>query len=457
MNIVLPAATCVKKLPIFVYVHGGSLLYRGANLPIFDAVRLVSQSMATGKPIIAVNFNYRVGLGGFLASEVMRHEMAKDGYSGCGNFGFTDQQTAFEWVQQYLSQLGGDVDNVTAVGESAGGISISNQLIARNPARLHRAVCMSGLAFSIPAWTMAQHQDYFNAVCRHFALNSADADIMDQLRKIPEQELADATPAIQGVAAGTGNPCLDGDFYLKDPFDFHPAPAWLRSYLIGDVYHEGVIFHINIVNDEYEFLRNTFLQHISDPSLVDIIFSLYDISADISGDLLLERFEHMCGDAIFKIPNYITARQNTHLKALGQLFLYHFDQRSRIANELQGTAYHAHELLYLFNNLPEAMNESERKMGQNFAQAWIDFAHGLDPWDAMGSAAEWRWKVWGPECKEAVRTEAEDEDVRHYTRFERILALGEPGETWKKWCRFCDAICNKRMRMGRSLGIKTQV
>lgn len=131
MNIVIPFAPASdrRSLPVMVYVHGGSLLYGGANLPIFNAVNLVSQSIKMGKPIICVNFNYRVGLGGFLASEAIRRELQDDGFQGCGNFGFTDQKVAFDWVQRYIATLGGDPDNVTAVGESAGGISISNQLL----------------------------------------------------------------------------------------------------------------------------------------------------------------------------------------------------------------------------------------------------------------------------------------------------------------------------------------
>lgn len=130
MNIVLPSTppTNGRKYPVFQYVHGGSLLYGGANLPIFDAVNLVSQSLAINRPVVCVNFNYRVGFGGFLASKAIEEELRADGYSGCGNFGFTDQKVAFDWVQKYIGYLGGDANHVTAVGESAGGISISNQV-----------------------------------------------------------------------------------------------------------------------------------------------------------------------------------------------------------------------------------------------------------------------------------------------------------------------------------------
>lgn len=451
MNIVLPPAGSVTMAPISAYVHGGSLLYGGANLAIFDSVNLVSHSLNLGKPIVAINFNYRVGLGGFLAGAAIQEELATDGFSGSGNFGLTDQQVAFEWIHRYASQLGGNIDNVTAVGESAGAISISHQLIARRPAKFHKAICMSGLAFSIPAWTREQHNVYFEAVCRHFSLNPMQPGVLDRLRAIPQQELANATSVIQGVASGTGNPCIDGDFYAQNPLDIHPAPSWLESYMIGDVYHEGVIFHLNVMDDDYAFLRSTLLKHIKDEATTDTILELYGLNPTLSQEQLTHRFEHMCGDAIFKIPNYLTGRCNTRLQRQGKLFLYHFDQRSRLQNALYDTAYHAHELLYLFANLPEKMSTEEIQMSHDFGRAWIDFAYGDDPWDLDGGDT-WQWKIWGPKSIQAVRTEAEDEDVRMYSRFEKMLALGEPsGEVWKKWVMGIDDICNKRMRMGKAV------
>lgn len=457
MNIVLPPEDVTGPHPIFVNVHGGSLLYGGSYLAIFDAVRLVSQSVEEGRPIIAVNFNYRVGIGGFLASRAIREELSRDGHWGCGNFGFTDQQVAFEWVQRYAGHLGGDVNNVTAVGESAGGISISNQLLARTPPTFHRAVCMSGLAISIPAWTMTQHEELFAAVCRWYDLDPGDPDILGQLRQIPEQDLANATPLITGVLSGTGNPCLDNHFYAADPLQIHAAPSWLRSYMVGDVYHEGVIFHLNIETDTYDLWRNIFQQHAKDPLVVDRILELYDIHASCSQETLVQNFEHMAGDFIFRIPNYVTALHNKHLAQDGQLFLYHFDQRSNIKNVLEGTAYHAYELLYLFKNRDD-FDEEERGMARDFASAWIKFAHGEEPWKSIAcvppgdrdteGSQDRAWKIWGPKARQAVARETEDEDMRHYERMNEVLEIGEPGLTWLQSLNAIDEIVNKRWQLG---------
>lgn len=454
MNIVIPQAVQAndKPLPVFVYVHGGSLLYGGANLPIFDAVNIVSQSIAIGLPIICINFNYRVGIGGFLAGSAIATELTNDGFAGSGNFGFTDQQVAFEWVQKYIGFLGGDSNNVTAVGESAGGISISNQLLAAKPPIFHRAVCMSGLSVAIPPWTIQQHDHLFEAVCAHFQIDPVGANVLDKLRAIPQQELANATPLIQGVPSGTGNPCIDGWFYPEgvDHSEIHPPPSWLKGLMIGDTYHEGIIFHLNLSDGEEDFhsVRKVLLSHIQDENHTDQILQSYEITADLSRPEFLDRVEYMCGDAVFKIPNYILAQtcaENTLIRE--NCYFYHFDQRSRIKNAFEGTAYHAHELLYLFGNLENEMNDCERRMGKAFSSAWIRFVCGLAPWQSHG---EQRWMVWGPESKFELKVEDEDEDTRGYDRMKIILGLGS-GTVWKKWLAGVDSLVIRRWKLSQNL------
>ena len=449
MNIVIPHAFDPKAefLPVFVYVHGGSLLYGGANLPIFDAVNLVSHSIAIGLHIICVNFNYRVGIGGFLAGTAIADELKRDGYAGSGNFGFTDQHIAFEWIQRYIQYLGGDAQNITAVGESAGGISISNQLLAAKPPTFHRAVCMSGLSAAIPAWDIQQHDHLFEAVCKHFGIDPGTSEALEQLRAIHQQELANATPIIQGVPSGTGNPCLDGWFYHSgvDPRLVHPLPSWLKGYMIGDTYHEGIIFHLNLLGEDFDSVRNILHAHICDDSHTDYILKAYGIAAGLPHDEFLSRVEHMCGDAIFKIPNYLLSQKCEAQLMLehSALYLYHFDQRSRLRNALEGTAYHAHELLYLFGNLSNELNEQERNMAREFAAAWIRFSNGLAPWSARDKSR--KWMVWGPDSQMAMKDENEDQVSRDYARMKSILRLEEE-RIFEKWMAGVDALVNRRHR-----------
>lgn len=103
---------------------------------------------------------------------------------------------------------------------------------------------------------------------------------------------------------------------------------------------------------------------------------------------------------------------------------------SRLPNALVGTAYHAHELLYLSGNLDNEMSEREVAKARKFAEAWIRFANGLAPWHVHG---ERKWMIWGQDSKVELMNEDEDEQVRDYTRMRMMLELEDEGrKIWER-------------------------
>jgi carboxylesterase type B len=109
------------------------------------------------------------------------------------------------------------------------------------------------------------------------------------------------------------------------------------------------------------------VQHVHDEQAVDQILTDYGIGLGLTQEHLVQRTEHMCGDSFFKIPNYVIAKASFIEKRSSSTFLYHFDQRSRIKNAIEGTTYHAHELLYLFRNLESEYNADEVSLVREFA------------------------------------------------------------------------------------------
>jgi carboxylesterase type B len=450
MNIVIPRqpAPNGKKLPVMAWIHGGSLIFGSGNYSIYDGVNLVSHSIAIGSPIVIVNFNYRLGLGGFLASSKIADELKQDGFAGNGNFGFTDQKVAMDWVQKYIAQLGGDPDDVTAVGQSAGGISIGHHMAANDPMKFSRAVCMSGLGSTLRPRSLQEHESLFNATCRYFSIDPQAYDALDQLRKVDQQAMADADNAIQRVPSGTGNPCDDGWFYANSPNEVTEAPEWLKSFMIGDVHDEGVIFVANLQHDTYATVRSTMLEHIPSETFVDTVLELYHIHSGVLGQDLINRVCDMGSDAVFKIQNYETALVNSRLQKEKALVKYHFDQRSRLPNILQDKAYHGIEVLYLFGNLQDKFNEQERAMALDVQSAWVRFVNGQVPWQSDYGI----WKVWGPNSRERIETERQDEPVRHYSRFKILLALGSVDDLWDKFLLAVDFLLMKRDGVGKADG-----
>ncbi|CEJ58900.1 hypothetical protein PMG11_07543 [Penicillium brasilianum] len=444
LNIVVPQHPRLEeeKFPVLAWIHGGSLLFGSANYGIYDAVNLVSHSVDIGWPVVVVSFNYRLGLGGFLASAKIGEELKADGFEGNGNFGFTDQKVAMEWIQEYVGQFGGDRDNVTVFGQSAGGVSIGHQMTANNPMKFDRAICMSGLGSTLAPLDLYEHEALFDATCRYFSIDPKAADALIRLREVPEQDMANADHIIQGVPSGVGNPCNDGWFYASDPRrqSQAEAPAWLKSFMIGDVHDEGVIFTMNVMNDTYETVRQTLLESIQNELYVDRILLEYGITQNTSGLDLNQKICDMGGEAVFKIQNYLTANVNKRMRDEKAIFKYHFDQRSRLDNALNGMAYHGFDVAYLFGNLDNKLTAKESAMGCNMASAWIRFAWGQEPW--------WTefWEVWGPDSLGQLETEEEDEHVRFYSRFKRLLSWGSGG----LWERYLVALNHLLMKRGTS-------
>ena len=130
LNVYAPAEA--DDLPVMVWMHGGAFIL-GSGGGEYDPTRLVD------KDVIVVTLNYRLGLLGFLAHPGLEH----DG----GNFGLMDQQQALRWVKDNIASFGGDADNVTIFGESAGGHSVLSHIVsprAQQEELFSKAIIQSG-------------------------------------------------------------------------------------------------------------------------------------------------------------------------------------------------------------------------------------------------------------------------------------------------------------------------
>ena len=113
LNVWTPAAQR-KKLPVIVWIYGGGFVNGGSSSPLFDGAAFARQGL------VFVSFNYRLGRFGFFAFPALFHEDPL-----VGNYAFMDQIAALRWVKRNIAAFGGDPDNVTIFGESAGGMSVN--------------------------------------------------------------------------------------------------------------------------------------------------------------------------------------------------------------------------------------------------------------------------------------------------------------------------------------------
>ncbi|KAL2005592.1 hypothetical protein VTN00DRAFT_10085 [Thermoascus crustaceus] len=131
-----------KRAPVLVWIYGGG--YVSGDKSETDASGLMQQSMQDGRDgIVYVALNYRLGAFGWLGGETFKK-------NGTANAGLLDQRLALEWLQKYIHLFEGDPDNVTVMGESAGGGCIFHQLTAyggqKGPAPFKQAILQS------PGW-----------------------------------------------------------------------------------------------------------------------------------------------------------------------------------------------------------------------------------------------------------------------------------------------------------------
>jgi para-nitrobenzyl esterase len=135
----MPAVPATPKLPVMVWIYGGGFQAGSTSEPRQDAGNF------SKKGVLIVTFNYRLGIFGFFSHPELARE---SGHNASGNYGLLDQVAALQWVKKNIATFGGDPDNVTIFGESAGSFSVS-ALVASPLAKglFRRAIGESGAFF----------------------------------------------------------------------------------------------------------------------------------------------------------------------------------------------------------------------------------------------------------------------------------------------------------------------
>ena len=197
VNVQRPSsATASSKLPVVFWIFGGGFEF--GSTQIYDASELILTSVAQGKDIIYVSVNYRVGGFGFLAGS----EILKDGSS---NLGLLDQRLGLQWVADNIAKFGGDPSKVTIWGESAGSISVFDQMALYNgnytykQKPLFRAGIMdSGSIVPADPVDGVKGNQIYSAVVKAAGC-SGSADSLNCLRSVPYETYLQAVNSVPGI------------------------------------------------------------------------------------------------------------------------------------------------------------------------------------------------------------------------------------------------------------------
>jgi para-nitrobenzyl esterase len=222
----VPEPGAALKRPVMVWLHGGALIFGSGGLPVYDGAPLAARGA------VVVTVNYRLGALGFFAHP----SLANEG-DGDVNFGLLDQIAALRWVQRNIASFGGDPDNVTIFGQSAGAESV----LALFASPLAKGLFHKGIAqspYGIPSHTLAKARATAAKVATALKLNGAKASAAE-LRAVP----AEAFAAAGGKGESLAPAFVVGDRALPRPIlaSFQKGSEAKLPLIIGNTSDDGSV------------------------------------------------------------------------------------------------------------------------------------------------------------------------------------------------------------------------
>ena len=316
-----------------VYIHGGGFVIGSASDPLSDGT-----SFATQHDLVVVTCTYRLGLLGFLyLGDLAGHAYAQ------GNAALLDQIAALRWVQDNIAAFGGDPDQVTIMGESAGAMSIGN-LLAMPAARglFQRAILESGASTSI-LLTREQATSITQAVLKKLDL---PASHVQALTEMPAERLLTVQDEVDREWGGMEAfaPVIDGVTLPNHPLELIAQGAGLPvPLLIGTNRDEWRLFTV-LLGGNMEEVKAELSQTFG--TAIGHIHEIYtQARADHAPELA---WIDMQGDRIFRMPALRQAEAQVRQGA--PVWMYRFDWASPTLGEGLG-ACHGIELPFVWKSL----------------------------------------------------------------------------------------------------------
>jgi len=225
LNVYLPSHSA-KNLPVMVWIHGGGLFVDGARDPQFTPIKLVDNG------VIVVTIDYRIGSLGFFAPKALIEEAKSKGET-VGNYGTMDQIAALKWIKNNIKAFGGDPDNVTIFGQSAGGRSVTWLMVSDAAKGLfHKAIAQSAQQSPLRGMTEKRFGLTPETEVDAKYMDSLGVKSLEELRNLPVQKLVLNGQAF--YAGEFGGPFVDGEIIKGDPLALFAAGKQAKvPFMIG--------------------------------------------------------------------------------------------------------------------------------------------------------------------------------------------------------------------------------
>ncbi|XP_062334932.1 bile salt-activated lipase-like [Osmerus eperlanus] len=397
LNIWVPHGSKVSfGMPVMVWIYGGGFLVGGSmGANFLDNYLYDGEEIADRGNVIVVTLNYRVGILGFLSS---------GDASGPGNYGLWDQHAAISWVHRNIRNFGGDPDNITLFGESAGGASVSFQMVSpHNKGLIKRAISQSGV--SVCPWAVNRNPRALAEQVAQRVACPTDDQMMACLRMTDPVTLtlaahlniqgSPSNPIVQNLAlAGV----IDGDFLPDDPANlFHNAAD--IDYIGGVNDMDGHLFAGMDIGSINQPLQDTPVEDVKTllgaltkekgQAAVDSSFRLYTLNwgNKPSQESIKKTVVEIETDYIFLVPTQVSLYLHASNATTAHTYSYVLSEPSRMAGLLKPYpswmgADHADDLQYVFGKpftTPLAYWPKYRDLSRYMIAYWTNFAQTGDP------------------------------------------------------------------------------
>ncbi|KAI9053703.1 hypothetical protein LZ554_002656 [Drepanopeziza brunnea f. sp. 'monogermtubi'] len=344
LDITAPA-TIPRKLPVLIWIHGGSqtMTFMPASSPCADVVPFVANSIKQNEPVIVVFINYRLSIFAFGNGK------------GSKNLALKDQRVAIDWVVKHIDSFGGDPNNITLAGESAGAVYVHAHVLTGSP--VQRAILQSGSLY------LSQPQNFAKGdmLCENLDKilrpdNLASASVSKVLSALEEAGVVSLwlqlTPELEG---------------------WETRPSHVQEFLIGDVEFESAIWRRG-VGDLIPSQITSYFD--STGEYAEELKRVYNIVEDRYASCTLGALDFI-NDTRFSYP---VMRITEDLRARGAtVYNYVFDEPNPW--QTSARAHHAVELVLLFGRIDWTEKPAAAETQQQIRDRWSLFCGGKAPWE----------------------------------------------------------------------------
>lgn len=379
--------TAASKLPVLYWIYGGGFEFGATSQ--YEATPLVLDAIATGMPIIFVAVNYRLGGFGFMPGK----EVLADGAS---NLGLLDQRLGLQWVADNIEAFGGDPTKVTIWGESAGSISVMDQMALYDGNNTYKgkplfrgAIMDSGSIVPADPVDCPKGQVVYDTVVQNAGCSGA-SDTLECLRSLDYTTFLNAANSVPSIlsynsVALSYLPRPDGTVLTDSPDRLVLAGKYAPvPFIVGDQEDEGTIFsifqnNITTIDELATYFKDLYFHDATMQQIYDLIAQYPNISTDGSpfrtGYLnnwypQYKRLAAMLGDLAFTLARrgFLNGTSTVNPNVPSWSYLSSYDYGTPII----GT-FHASDILQVFYGiLPDYASAAIRSY-------YFSFVHHLDP------------------------------------------------------------------------------